>query len=83
MDDALAFYRERCESAYRQQRSYHFAICLKEDPAPIGYINVGTDDSHDLGYGLRKEFWRRGIVTEYTLWKRACEQGDRPPGLPV
>ena len=40
-DDALAFYRERCESAYRQQRSYHFAICLKEDPAPIGYISVG------------------------------------------
>ncbi|MDE6936386.1 MAG: GNAT family N-acetyltransferase [Oscillospiraceae bacterium] len=64
MDDALAFYRERCESAYRQQRSYHFAICLKEDPAPIGYISVGTDDSHDLGYGLRREFWRRGLVTE-------------------
>ena len=50
--------------AYRQQRSYHFAICLKEDPAPIGYISVGTDDSHDLGYGLRREFWRRGLVTE-------------------
>ena len=25
---------------------------------------MGTDDSHDLGYGLRREFWRRGLVTE-------------------
>ena len=22
------------------------------------------DESHDFGYGLRKEFWHRGIVTE-------------------
>ena len=22
------------------------------------------DDSHDFGYGLRKEFWHKGIVTE-------------------
>lgn len=22
------------------------------------------DDNHDLGYGLRKEFWHKGIVTE-------------------
>lgn len=21
-------------------------------------------DSHDLGYGLRKEFWRKGVCTE-------------------
>ena len=43
---------------------YRYAICLKSDGAPIGYVNVSTDDSHDLGYGLRKEFWHRGIVRE-------------------
>ena len=31
---------------------------------PIGYIKVDMDEAHDLGYGLRKEFWHQGIVTE-------------------
>lgn len=42
---------------------YSYAICLK-DNCPIGYIKVDTDDSYDLGYALRKEFWYNGIVTE-------------------
>lgn len=55
-------------------RKYYFAICLKEDmqeggtiqkrDIPIGYIKAETDDSHDFGYALRKEFWHRGIATE-------------------
>lgn len=43
---------------------YCFAICLKEDNYPIGYVNVKTDESFDFGYALCKEFWHRGIVTE-------------------
>ena len=31
---------------------------------PIGYVNVSMDGGHDLGYGLLKEFWHRGIVSE-------------------
>ena len=31
---------------------------------PIGYIHVSNDDSLDFGYGLRKGFWHKGIVTE-------------------
>lgn len=42
----------------------HLAICLKKDNVPIGYINVSGGEAHDLGYGLRKEFWHKGIVTE-------------------
>ncbi|MCI9563536.1 MAG: GNAT family N-acetyltransferase [Oscillospiraceae bacterium] len=80
--DAEKFYQARLAGQYRRASGRSYAICLK-DHVPIGYVNTAADDSHDLGYGLRKEFWRRGIVTEYTLWKRACEQGDRPPGLPV
>lgn len=57
--ETTAFYKERFAD-----REYHFAICLKEDNIPIGYINVAMDESHDLGYALRKEFWHRGIVTE-------------------
>ena len=42
----------------------HLAICLKEDNVPIGYVNISDGEAHDLGYGLRKEFWHKGIVTE-------------------
>lgn len=31
---------------------------------PIGYVHVETAPSFDLGYGLKKEFWRQGIVSE-------------------
>ena len=64
MEEAAAFWNERYRNAYAGERSYKYAICLKEDNVPIGYIGVSMDDSHDFGYGLRKEFWHRGIVTE-------------------
>ena len=58
------FYEERYASKYAQPQGYAYAICLKEDSVPIGYFHVSTDDSDELGYGLRKEFWHTGIVTE-------------------
>lgn len=76
-EDAAAFYRKHFESKYIQQRSYNYAVCLKEDNYPIGYVNVGTDDSYDLGYGLHREFWRRGIITEAcrAVVKQLAEDG--------
>lgn len=64
MDEARAFFGERYEAEYAKPQAYAYAACRKEDDCPIGYIKVGMDDSHDLGYGLRKEFWHRGITTE-------------------
>lgn len=64
MEDAKAFYEKQFRCRYGQSCSYHYAICLKEDDYPIGYINIEIHDGNDLGYGLRKEFWHRGIVTE-------------------
>lgn len=58
--DAEDFYAE----IERRNDFYHFAICLKEDDYPIGYINVSAGDSRDLGYGLRSDFWRQGIAAE-------------------
>ena len=49
---------------YEKQQAYAYAVCLKEDNYPIGYIKVGMEDGYDLGYGLRKEFWHQGIITE-------------------
>ena len=37
---------------------------MKENDYPVGYVNVSMDDSYDFGYGLRREFWHRGIITE-------------------
>lgn len=62
--EAEIFFYEKYAKAYRKYNGYRYAICLKEDNIPIGYINVSMDSSHDLGYGLKKEFWHNGIVTE-------------------
>ena len=64
LEEAGVFYKKQFESKYKQERSYNYAICLKEDNYPIGYVNVGTSGSYDFGYGLYKQFWHRGIVTE-------------------
>ncbi len=64
LDEAKVFFKERYLEVYNQPRGYRYAICLKSENIPIGYVNVSMDDSHDLGYGLRKEFWHKGIVSE-------------------
>ena len=79
MDEAKQFYEERYAPIYAQPRGYAYAICLKERNTPIGYINVAMDEHHDFGYGLRKEFWHQGIVTEAA---RAVVEQVKKDGLP-
>ena len=64
LKEAETFFYEKYIKEYKKDRVYRYAICLKTDNLPIGYVNVSMDNSHDLGYGLRKEFWHNGIVTE-------------------
>lgn len=64
MEEAEILFKESYEKAYEQGRGYRYAICLKEDDVPIGYVHGEIDGGHDFGYGLRKEFWHQGIVTE-------------------
>ena len=64
LEEAMVFYKNQFENKYNQGCSYNYAICLKKDNYPIGYINVETNDSYDFRYGLTKEFWHKGIVTE-------------------
>lgn len=59
IEETKDFYSERFAD-----RDYCFAICLKENNYPIGYVKAETDDSFDFGYALRKEFWHKRIVTE-------------------
>ena len=64
MEEARRFYEERYAAKYRQPQAYAYAICLKKDNFPIGYIKVDMEEHHDFGYGLRKEFWHQRIATE-------------------
>lgn len=60
IEEAKQYLQER----YLVSNGYHYAICLKVDNVPIGFINVSDNESYDLGYGLKKELWHKGIVTE-------------------
>lgn len=64
LEETKRFYEERYAAKYDEPQAYAYAICLKSDNYPIGYIKVDMNDSYDLGYGLRKEFWHKGIVSE-------------------
>lgn len=64
IEETRTFFEEKYMAKYKQPQAYAYAICLKEDDYPIGYIKVDIEEHHDFGYGLRKEFWHQGIVTE-------------------
>lgn len=64
MQEAETFYRERIAPEYEKPQARFYAVCLREDNVPIGYITVGAEESRDLGYALRRQFWHRGIMTE-------------------
>jgi RimJ/RimL family protein N-acetyltransferase len=64
IEEIKVFFAERYAVDYAKPKGYRYAICLKSDNVPIGYINVCIDDDHDLGFGLCKEFWHQGIVSE-------------------
>lgn len=62
MEETKQFYKERYATKYAQPQAY--AVCLTEDNYPIGYIKVDVEEHHDFGYGLRMEFWHKGIMVE-------------------
>ena len=71
IDETRKFYKERYADKYQQPQAYAYAICLKSDNFPIGYIKVDMEEHHDFGYGLRKEFWHKGFATEAAI---ACKE---------
>lgn len=75
MEDAERFYRER----YAQPKEYQYAICLRAENVPVGYVKIDVGGANDLGYGLRREYWHRGIVSEAA---QALVDRARADGLP-
>lgn len=64
LEEAERFLKERFFAYYDKPSAYRYALCMREDDIPVGYICLSDDESHDFGYGLKKEFWHRGLVTE-------------------
>lgn len=64
IEETKKFYKERYAAKYEQPQAYAYAICLKSNNYVIGYIKIDMEEHHDFGYGLHKDFWNRGIVTE-------------------
>lgn len=80
------------ESARQRPRPSHWRRCrptaggclLRVKPlfgksGATDYVNLSAEPPYDLGYGLLKEFWGRGIVTEAA---RAVVEQARQEGLP-
>lgn len=64
MEQAREFFEERYAQEYARPQGYAYAVCLRTDDVPIGYVKVDMGESHDLGYGLSRAFWNQGLMTE-------------------
>ena len=64
LKEAKDFYQERYASIYQKEQEYAYAICLKENNLPIGYVNINLDESHDLGYGLKKNLGIKALTAK-------------------
>lgn len=62
--EAIEFYNRRYADCGSFSEGIGFAVCLKQDNVPVGYVHISGDDSHDLGYGLLREFRNKGIMRE-------------------
>ena len=49
LEETREFYEERYAAQYAKPQGYAYAICLKEDDIPIGYIKVDTDFGKNFG----------------------------------
>lgn len=58
MEEAKTHLQDKYLRNYENLIGFRYAICLKSNNIPIGYVNIHDNDSNDLGYGLRKEFWQ-------------------------
>lgn len=79
MEEANTYIQKQYLDTYQEPFGYRYAVCLKTDHIPIGYVQVSSSESHDFGYGLRKDFWHKGIITEAG---RAVVEELRNSGMP-
>ena len=79
MEETRKLFEERYMAQYTRPQAYAYAVCLKKDHIPVGYIHVDVEEPYDFGYGLRKEFWHQGIMTEAAI---AVTEQLKKDGIP-
>lgn len=78
-EEAERLFENEYAAAYREPRGYRYAVCLKADDIPIGYVHVDPEGARDLGYALSRAFWHQGIAVEAA---RAAAAQAKRDGLP-
>ena len=77
------FFEKQIFPEYEKEGAYRYALEEKETHQVIGYLKLVQIDlqarSGALGYGLRREFWNRGLMIEAAraLLSRLREDGFR------
>ena len=77
--EAERLFENEYAAAYLEPRGYRYAVCLKADDIPIGYVHVDPEGARDLGYALSRAFWHQGIAVEAA---RAAAAQAKQDGLP-
>ena len=68
MEETLRFLQDSVFADYDKAIAYRYAVVLRSESRVIGYLSfLGIDEkerSGDIGYGLLREYWGKGIMTE-------------------
>ena len=67
-EETLRFLQDSGFADYDMAIAYRYAVVLRSESRVIGYLSfLGIDEkerSGDIGYGLLREYWGKGIMTE-------------------
>ena len=67
-EETLRFMQDSVFADYDKAIAYRYAVILRSENRLIGYLSfLGIDEkerSGDIGYGLLREYWGKGIMTE-------------------
>ena len=70
-DDTKRFLEDRVYPEYQKEVSYFYAIEAKDSHKVVGYADVTDIDLEekcgDLGYGIHRDYWKKGIASEVSL----------------
>lgn len=68
LEEARAYLQHVIFPEYEKETAYRYAVEEKATGRVIGYVSLGSFDEEkrtgDLGYGLRRDHWRQGIIPE-------------------
>jgi len=82
-EETREYLHDHIFAEYKKEIAYRYAIVWKKTNHVIGYVSIGSIDEEqacgDLGYGLMKDYWNRGIMAEASkaVLEKAEENGFR------